>query len=79
MNNWTQFQTLVERNVQEIAQIEHQSHIHRWLEVAAAHCGQLFNATHIGWQLSMDARTAEKYLEVLEKLFLVQPLPCVPM
>ena len=79
MNNWTQFQTLVERNVQEIAQIEYQSHIPRWLEVAAAHCGQLFNATHIGWQLSMDACTEEKYLEVLEKLVLVQPLPCVPM
>lgn len=27
MNNWTQFQTLVERNVQEIAQIEHQTRI----------------------------------------------------
>lgn len=65
--------------MQEIAQIEHQSHIPRWLEVAAAHCGQLFNATYIGWQLSMDAHTAEKYLEVLEKLVLVQPLPCVPM
>jgi hypothetical protein len=45
------------------------------LEVAAAHCGQLFNATQIGGQLSMDARTVEKYLGVLEKLFLVQRLP----
>lgn len=65
--------------MQNIAQIEHQSHIPRWLEVAATHCGQLFNATPIGGQLSMDARTAEKYLGVLEKLVLVQPLPCVPM
>ena len=68
-------QTLVERDVQDIAQIEHLSHIPRLLEVAAAHCGQLFNATQIGGQLSMDARTVEKYLGVLEKLFLVQRLP----
>lgn len=68
-------QTLVERDVQDVAQIEHLSHIPRLLEVAAAHCGQLFNATQIGGQLSMDVRTVEKYLGVLEKLFLVQRLP----
>lgn len=68
-------QTLVERDVQDVAQIEHLSHIPRLLEVAAAHCGQLFNATQIGGQISMDARTVEKYLGVLEKLFLVQRLP----
>ncbi len=68
-------QTLVERDVQDVAHIEHLSHIPRLLEVAAAHCGQLFNATQIGGQLSMDARTVEKYLGVLEKLFLVQRLP----
>ena len=68
-------QTLVERDVQDVAQIEHLSQIPRLLEVAAAHCGQLFNATQIGGQLSLDARTVEKYLGVLEKLFLVQRLP----
>lgn len=68
-------QALVERDVQDIAQLEHLSHIPRLLEVAAAHCGQLFNATQIGAQLSMDARTVEKYLGILEKLFLVQRLP----
>lgn len=68
-------QTLVERDVQDVAHIEHLSHIPRLLEVAAAHCGQLFNATQIGGQISMDARTVEKYLGVLEKLFLVQRLP----
>jgi predicted AAA+ superfamily ATPase len=68
-------QTLVERDVRDVAQIEHLSHLPRLLEVVAAHCGQLFNATQIGAQLSMDARTADKYLGVLEKLFLVQRLP----
>ena len=76
-NAWAKayIQTLVERDVQDVAQIEHLSLIPRLLDVAAAHCGQLFNAVHIGGQLLMDARTVEKYLGVLEKLFLVQRLP----
>lgn len=68
-------QTLVERDVQDVAHIEHLSLIPRLLDVAAAHCGQLFNATGTGGQLRMDARTVEKYLGVLEKLFLIQRLP----
>jgi predicted AAA+ superfamily ATPase len=68
-------QTLVERDVRDIAQIEHLSQIPRLLDVAAAHCGQLFNASQIGGQLTLDTRTLEKYLGILEKLFLVQRLP----
>lgn len=76
-NAWAKayIQTLVERDVLDIAQIEHLSNIPRLLEATAAHCGQLFNAAQIGGQLLMDARTVEKYLGVLEKLFLVQRLP----
>lgn len=68
-------QTLVERDVRDVSQVEHLSQLPRLLEATAAHCGQLFNATQLGGQLSMDARTVEKYLGVLEKLFLVQRLP----
>lgn len=68
-------QTLVERDVRDVAQIEHLSQLPHLLEVVAAHGGQLFNATQIGGQLAMDARKVDKYLGVLEKLFLVQRLP----
>lgn len=68
-------QTLVERDVRDVSQVEHLSQLPRLLEATAAHGGQLFNATQLGGQLSMDARTVEKYLGVLEKLFLVQRLP----
>lgn len=68
-------QTLVERDVQDIAQIEHLSRIPQLLAVAAAHCGQLFNAAQMGGALVLDTRTLEKYLGVLEKIFLVQRLP----
>ena len=68
-------QTVVERDVQDIAQVEHLSQIPYLLDIAAAHCGQLFNASQIGGQLMLDTRTLGKYLGVLEKLFLVQRLP----
>ena len=68
-------QTLVERDVRDIAQIEHLSQMPRLLEAAAACCGQLFNASQLGGQLTLCTRTLEKYLGVLEKLFLVQRLP----
>lgn len=68
-------QTLVERDVQDIAHIEHLSRLPQLLNVAAEHCGQLFNASQMGGQLLLDARTLDKYIGVLEKLFLVERLP----
>ncbi|MGL4436169.1 MAG: ATP-binding protein, partial [Giesbergeria sp.] len=68
-------QTLVERDVQDIAQVEHLSQIPRLLDAVAAHCGQLFNASQIGGQLLLDTRTLDKYMGVLEKIFLVARLP----
>lgn len=68
-------QTLVERDVRDVAQIEHLSQLPHLLAVAAAHCGQLFNAAQIGGQLNLNTKTVDKYLGILEKLFLVQRLP----
>ena len=68
-------QTLVERDVRDVAQIEHLSQLPRLLAVAATHAGQLLNATQIGGQLGFNNKTTDKYLGILEKLFLVQRLP----
>jgi uncharacterized protein len=67
--------TLMERDVRDIAQIEHLSQMPRLLDVLATQCGQLFNAAQTGAQLSLDVRTLEKYLTILERLFLVQRVP----
>ncbi len=74
---WAQsyIQTLMERDVRDVAQIEHLSRLPQLLAVAAAHCGQLFNGTQIGGQLQLNTKTVDKYLGILEKLFLVQRLP----
>lgn len=68
-------QTLVERDVRDIAQIDQLHQLPHMLAVAAAQCGQLFNAAQTGGQLGLNGKTADKYLGILEKLFLVQRLP----
>lgn len=68
-------QTLVERDVRDVAQIEQLHQMPQLLAVAAAHCGQLFNSSQIGGQLGLNSKTVDKYLGILEKLFLVQRLP----
>jgi len=74
---WAQayIHTLLERDVRDVAHIDHLSQLPRLLSVAAAHCGQLFNGSQIGGQLSLNTKTVDKYLGILEKLFLVQRLP----
>jgi len=67
--------TLVERDVRDVAQIEHLNEIPRLLQVVASYCAQLFNASQIGAQLTLDRRTIERYLGILEQLFLLQRLP----
>jgi hypothetical protein len=68
-------QAIVERDVRDVAQIDHLDRLPQLLTLAATQCGQLFNASQIGAQLNLDTKTVDKYLGILEKLFLVQRLP----
>jgi len=67
-------QALVERDVRDVAEIDRLNQLPMLLTVAAAHTGQLINATHMGAQMGFTSKTADKYLGILEKLFLVQRL-----
>lgn len=67
--------TLVERDIRDVAQIAEAHRIPQLLAVLATMTGQLLNLSQIGGQLGLNLRTAEKYIAVLEKLFLVRRLP----
>lgn len=67
--------TLVERDIRDIAQIEHASQIPKLLAILAELSGQLLNLSQIGGQIGMDGKTVEKYIGILEKLFLLRRLP----
>ncbi len=67
--------TLVERDIHDVAEIEHSARIPQLLATLATLSGQLINLQQIGGQLGLNGKTVEKYIGVLEKIFLVRRLP----
>jgi uncharacterized protein len=65
---------IVERDIREIASIERLGQMPRLLEVLAQFSGQLTNLSEIGGQLGLDHKTADRYIGILEQLFLVRRL-----
>jgi predicted AAA+ superfamily ATPase len=66
---------MMERDVRDIANIDQLAQIPRLLNLLATQCAQLLNYAQLGGQLGFNAKTADKYIGILERLFLVQRLP----
>lgn len=64
--------SIVERDLPEIASLAKPSQIPRVLEISARFAGQLTNLSEIGRSAGLDHKTAEHYLRVLEQLYLIQ-------
>lgn len=67
--------TLVERDVQDIAQIDDASRLPQLLAMTAGLSAQMPNMRQLGGQMGMSAKTVEKYVGVFEKMFLLSRLP----
>jgi uncharacterized protein len=63
---------LLERDVADVAPIEHWDKMPVLFELLARASGQMVNWTEFGGQLGLNARTVEKYVGILEHLFLVR-------
>lgn len=63
---------LLERDVRDLSAIDRLDDMPRLVGVLAQLSGQLVNFAQVGGQLGMDSKTAQKYLGVLENLFLVK-------
>ena len=66
---------IMERDVQDIARIDQLVQLPTLINLLATQCGQLLNLAPLGAQLGLDTKTANRYLGVLERLYLVQRLP----
>ena len=75
-NAWAKsyIKAIVERDVKDISSIEKIVEMPKLLEVLAQQSGKLTNFTQIGGQLNLDTKTAQKYVGLLETLFLVHYL-----
>jgi hypothetical protein len=65
---------VIERDVRDIAQIEHGRQMPRLLRILAQHSGRLVNYSSVGAPLGIGHVTTQKYTSVLEKLFLIRTL-----
>lgn len=66
---------IVERDVRDIAQIDHLQQMPRLLRALAHHSGQLVNYSQLGAPLGLNHVTTQKYAGILEQLFLTRLLP----
>lgn len=75
-NDWARnyVHAILQRDVRDIASIEKLGQMPRLLRVLAQHSGQLVNYSQIGGHLGLNDKTARKYLDIFEQLYLVRTL-----
>ena len=66
---------IIERDVQEVARIRDSDNLLRLLRQLAHRTAQTYNASRLARDLELQRPTVERYLSVLERLFLVRRLP----
>lgn len=67
--------TLIQNDVKDIANVRDEDELFRLAELLALRTGSLLNTSSIATDLKMRRETTEKYISILEHLFLVYRLP----
>ncbi len=67
--------TLIQRDIRDLAHIDHPDLMGKLLKLTAFYAGKLVNLTELGGKLGLDRLTIKKYMGLLEQLFLVEQLP----
>jgi predicted AAA+ superfamily ATPase len=68
-------QAIIQRDVKDIAAIRDEDELYRLVELLADRTANLLNVSNLAQTLGMRRETVEKYLSILERLFLVRRLP----
>jgi predicted AAA+ superfamily ATPase len=67
--------SIIERDIHDVAEVKAGADVARLLELLAHRTGQLLNVASLAKEVQLDRETVERYLSILEKLFLVRRLP----
>lgn len=72
--NWLRAyaRSLAQRDIPEVAAVNKLNEISRLIDRAALFSGQLVNLSNLGSQLGVDAKTVDRWLTLLEQVFLVR-------
>lgn len=63
---------LIARDVRDVAGIDKLDHLPRFLRALAQMAGQMCNYTQLGGQVGLDGKTAARYINVFEQMFLLR-------
>ena len=76
-NNWFNgyLTTLVQRDIRDIAQVRQAAEIPRLLAALAAQTAQTINVSGLAGSLGLDPSTINRYLPLLEQVYLIHWLP----
>ena len=66
---------LTERDVADIAPIERRNELVRLIQHTAVSTGQLLNMSGLGSHLGVDGKTVDRWLVLLERMFLLRRIP----
>jgi predicted AAA+ superfamily ATPase len=64
--------TLVRRDVSDIAEVERQRAMLRLFRLLSQHSGQLTNYSQLSGRVGLDDKTARRYVSILENLYVLQ-------
>ncbi len=66
---------LTKRDLPEITRVSKANQFYKLVQLAAATSGQLLNYSKLGSQLNIDSKTSDRWLSLLENLFLIRRVP----
>jgi len=66
---------LINRDIVQVAQIEHTQAMRRLLQLVAARSGQLLVPGNLANMLTISAPTVSRYLDLLDEVFLIKRIP----
>ena len=66
---------IIQRDVKDIAAVRDENEMMRLMELLAYRTANLVNVSNLSSDLGMDRETVEKYMTILERLFLIRRLP----
>ena len=67
--------TLIQQDIQDLTHVDHPDLMTKLLKLTAFYAGKLVNLTELGNKLGLTRQTIQKYMALLEQLFLVEQLP----
>lgn len=66
---------IIQRDVKDIADIRDENELLRLIQIIALRTGSMLNISNLAKDLGLQRETIDKYLSILERLFLIRRLP----